>query len=697
MDSVSTFVLSIFAKNDRFGTNIMSLRRRYQALSIIYVNFSVIILLTIFTAIYQFLMEIPNAYVIFVMTLPLLLLNIYWIRAKRLNCAVVTLILAFHISNKGVSDVLDLPIVSITAIILYPYFIFFGTSSIKVYIFNIVLCFGQFFYNIKKIMKIFEVTLEPEQSRQIISLNYMSFFLVTSICVASAFQKMMESNVWSIAHENHEKSEKLTKEVVQAMEAKDAFISMVSHEIRNPLNALKVSIDYLLQVVKDSSQLSVLKNAKMSGEVLLNLVNNVLDAAKLKSDKMEISRTETDLTEVVKKVFTINSEALREKSIFAKAHIDSMLPKTLWLDSSRILQILMNLLSNAIKFTPKGGRVEIYVSWCCSADKETLLRPIVEMSGEARCEDSFPQREQFVGPRRSSATTIPDDVESTLEQNFYRNMFLVSRYQFKTQAHIKIPDSQPQDPWEVDTTFYQGSREEAMSPQERNSNLLGYLKIQVLDTGCGILEEELPKLFQMFEQSSQHSRTVSGGTGLGLWICKQLCQKMNGDIAIYSKITQGTSFVLYLPVGKSQVECSRGINPHRQQIKVLVVDDFPTNRYLHKMLLEQQGVQVTTAEDGREALQKCQARADDPFTFIMMDVQMPMMDGFTATKKLREWEADNRKPQTPIYFVTGEYFNEEDVLRRFRDAGGSSNNENIKCLKKPLDAEVLTNIINEFR
>jgi len=216
-----------------------------------------------------------------------------------------------------------------------------------------------------------------------------------------------------------------------------------------------------------------------------------------------------------------------------------------------------------------------------------------------------------------------------------------------------------------------------------------------MDNGCGIPQNEIPKLFQMFEQSSLHSRLVSGGTGLGLWICKQLCKKMGGDIAIYSKIKCGTSFVFYLPVSRVETRRMNSIGGSSSQKKVLVVDDFPTNRYLHKMLLEQQGVQVTTAEDGQEALLKCQAHANDPYTFVLMDVQMPVMDGFTAAKKLREWEAQNHKKQIPIYFLTGEYFNEEDVLTRFRSLGGSSSQ--IKCLKKPLDASMLTKIVSEFR
>lgn len=91
-------------------------------------------------------------------------------------------------------------------------------------------------------------------------------------------------------------------------------------------------------------------------------MNNVLDAAKLKSDKMEIAPVETDFVRVVEKALTINSESLKEKEIFAKAWISQELPELIWLDPSRLLQILMNLMSNVIKFISKEGKIDVYVS-----------------------------------------------------------------------------------------------------------------------------------------------------------------------------------------------------------------------------------------------------------------------------------------------------------------------------------------------
>ena len=91
----------------------------------------------------------------------------------------------------------------------------------------------------------------------------------------------------------HARSEALTQEAVQAAKSKDTFISTLSHEIRNPLNLIKGSIDYMMIVVENPQHLSMIKSGKLGCEILLSLVNNVLDAAKLRSDKMEISLSET--------------------------------------------------------------------------------------------------------------------------------------------------------------------------------------------------------------------------------------------------------------------------------------------------------------------------------------------------------------------------------------------------------------------
>ena len=201
----------------------------------------------------------------------------------------------------------------------------------------------------------------------------------------------------------------------------------------------------------------------------------------------------------------------------------------------------------------------------------------------------------------------------------------------------------------------------------------------------------------MFVQVTQHARSIHGGSGLGLWICKQLCQRMNGDITVYSEVGKGSSFVFDLPVKRSERDNEETseilrIERARKRIRAMVVDDFQSNRYLHKLLLEQEGVEVNTANNGKEALEKYQK--GDEYRFILMDVDMPVMDGFTATKEIREWETKNKKKPVEIYFVTGEYFNEGDVLRRFKNAGGSGTG--IKYLRKLLDGETLKKLASAY-
>ena len=121
----------------------------------------------------------------------------------------------------------------------------------------------------------------------------------------------------------------------------------------------------------------MLRNSKLSCEVLINLANNVLDAAKLRSDKMDISYSSVDLTTTVKKMFLINSEVLKLKKIQVKAFVDERLPDSVWTDGSRMLQIMMNLMSNALKFTPIAGKVIIRLSWCPpDMNTQDLLEPM---------------------------------------------------------------------------------------------------------------------------------------------------------------------------------------------------------------------------------------------------------------------------------------------------------------------------------
>ena len=185
------------------------------------------------------------------------------------------------------------------------------------------------------------------------------------------------------------------------------------------------------------------------------------------------------------------------------------------------------------------------------------------------------------------------------------------------------------------------------------------------------------------------------GSGIGLWLCKQFIHKMKGDIQVYSQLNVGTQFMFYIPVENTdnQQEARNVSN----KVNALVVDDLGFNRDLHKLLLEREGVQVALAHNGKEALDKYKAKGEEYFDFIFMDLNMPVMDGFTATKEIRKWEAENHKKRIPIYFVSGEYFNDSEVVEVLKHTGGVKDITDIKFLRKPIEVEMVAKIVKEHK
>lgn len=712
MDSFNTLLLTTFAPNERFNNQIGSLRRRLQTLSLVYMTWVCILLVGAFGMIMEFMLHHESSLALILPLFPLLFFNLFLIRSKKLDAAALIFVLVIHFSNKLVGTLLHFPLVSVLGTLVYPYFIFFATSSLKILVLNSLLCCGQFLSNSAKVYEIFQETIDQEPYRQINSFLGICFFVVISVCLISIIQKNMETHIWSVAQENYQKSQQLTQEVISALEAKDTFISTISHELRNPLNSLKGSVDYLAQVVKNQDQLMILRNAKLSGEILLNLVNNILDAAKLKSDKMDIACMDSNLAEIIEKVLNINSQALKDKKIFAQAFIDEALPRALWIDPCRILQILMNLMSNALKFTPCNGKIKIYVAWCSSPQtKLSLLAPVT--GGHHHHKDLITGRQtsdsatkDLFAPNSLNETQEMSPLE---ESNFTKKLESIAKYKIRPSTGGNSHDISFFDPqaetesWKIGVIPFK--KYFPCPPVDINSSSSGkplkdyqnFIKIQIADTGCGIAESDAKKLFGLFEQAAQHSRSVQGGSGLGLWICKQLCQKMHGDITVYSEPKKGSSFVLYIPIC-NLIAVRRSFDnqghepPHtsRKSLRALVVDDFSTNVYAHRLLLEQHDVRVTIASGGQEAVDRYKAQGNDPYHLILMDASMPEMDGFTAAKLIREWEIRNKKRKAALYFVTGEYLDEE-VMQEFKRLGGST--QGVNCVRKPLSAETVHQII----
>ena len=174
------------------------------------------------------------------------------------------------------------------------------------------------------------------------------------------------------------------------------------------------------------------------------------------------------------------------------------------------------------------------------------------------------------------------------------------------------------------------------------------LAIEVEDTGIGLTEESIARLFQPFSQADASMNRKFGGTGLGLALCRRLAEMMGGDIGVSSRESVGTTFrvKLWLATGDAG-DLPEVARPARKQAlpvryrnaRVLVVDDQPLNREIVVALLAQVDITARTAKDGREALNILRDAGPGVFDLVLMDIQMPIMDGLAATREIRDWGA----------------------------------------------------------
>ena len=180
----------------------------------------------------------------------------------------------------------------------------------------------------------------------------------------------------------------------------------------------------------------------------------------------------------------------------------------------------------------------------------------------------------------------------------------------------------------------------------------GY-RFTVSDTGIGIAPEAQARIFEAFAQADGSTTRRYGGTGLGLAICRQLAELMGGELSVDSRPGEGSAFHLALPLEVTEAPAARPRStqplPHFINTRVLVAEDHPINQKLCQLMLENLGVEVVLASNGKEALERAQQESLD---LILMDCQMPDWDGLQATRAIRSWEAEAGRGRLPIIALT---------------------------------------------
>ena len=182
----------------------------------------------------------------------------------------------------------------------------------------------------------------------------------------------------------------------------------------------------------------------------------------------------------------------------------------------------------------------------------------------------------------------------------------------------------------------------------------GGLRLSVTDTGIGIPRDKILTLFEKFTQADSSTTRQYGGTGLGLAICRELAQLMGGQVSVLSEEGQGSTFIVELPFVRGSaagvVETSEAVvEAQSGSVRVLAAEDNMVNQKVLKAIVEPMDVELTLVGDGRAAVDAWRAGA---FDVILMDIQMPVMDGITAAKAIRAAELSERRPRTPILALT---------------------------------------------
>jgi len=425
------------------------------------------------------------------------------------------------------------------------------------------------------------------------------------------------------------------------------FIFSVSHELRNPINSLLGSLSLALEEDLPPGVHKLLSTCKVCTELLLQLINNLLDTGKAGLGTLEVQERPTHIKEAILKVWKIVRELIKNKNLTGILKIDESIPETLMIDPYRLAQVLLNLAGNAVKFTSQGT-ITIHVIWL--PNQEAVSKEHFE--------------------------PVPYDNED--EEGLYE----------KEEHFYRI--------WQKTIDFTTTDEKDPVLPQSLTSLdepiQKGVLKIIVKDTGCGMPSSALSKLFQKFSQVSTAPETRQVGTGLGLYITKEIIQKMRGEIRVYSKEITGSTFIACFPtiscpssegLTRNRPEVERVLR--RRKLKVIVADNVQYNITLFKDYLSKIDAEVMVAKDGEEALDLYinNHRGGTKIDVVISDIDMPRYDGKILCKRLRFYETLAGINKCWIMIISGN--DNPSIVRELLNKEGEYRAD--LFLKKPISYE----------
>jgi PAS domain S-box-containing protein len=383
-----------------------------------------------------------------------------------------------------------------------------------------------------------------------------------------------------------------------ASKAKSEFLARISHEIRTPLNAI-IGMTHIARNSISDTQSDTQKVRNSLDEIttasshLLNILNDVLDMAKIESGKFEIIQEPFYLGSALLEVSSIIFQRCKDKYIVFENNIKELPDAYLMGDKLRLNQVLINLLGNAVKFTPMEGRITFHIEVMADTPEKIKLK------------------------------------------------FILS------------------------------------------------------DTGIGMSEDQLERLFVAFEQADNTIAPRFGGTGLGLAISQNLVNLMGGNISVQSELHVGStfSFELDFPKAETLPEVQQKSDVSTLDLsarRILLVEDVEINRIILRELLAYTGIIIEEAADGQYALDMFKFSPVGYYDLIFMDIQMPVMDGYEATRKIRSLDRPDAKTVSIIAMTANAY--QEDINKAL---GIGMNGHIAKPIDLPIVLRTLADVFKQ--
>ena len=457
-------------------------------------------------------------------------------------------------------------------------------------------------------LAIYDSTADKVTFSDFVKDNMIAFFLATGFAALSIIviilvllrkARKAEAAAKLAAIDTQKLNEKLEialKKAEDASLAKTSFLNNMSHDIRTPMNVILGYAQLMENELngKDIPEtLEHLEKLQQSGNLLLSIINNVLDMARIESGRMEIDENYCQIEAVWKSLFAVFDEKARKKNI-SLHYTMNVEHEHVLTDVTKVKEILVNILSNAIKYTPAGGSVMVYVD-------------------ELPCDES------------------------------------------------------------------------------------GYMivRIRVNDTGIGMSPDYMTKIFDAFTREQNTTKSKIAGTGLGMSIVKNYVDLLGGTIDVESELGKGSTFTVTLKhriaderyYVKKHIEETGTGNEILEGRNILLAEDNDLNAEIAEEILERAGLRIERVENGIQCVNRILKMPAGTYDMIFMDIQMPQMDGYKATRTIRNLP-DKDKACIPIIAMTANAFAEDK--RKTMEAGMNAH------LSKPLNVPELMDTIRKF-